>query len=115
MAKKNTPIRYRLAAALLGRNKSFIPHLSDTLQAFDGGNSIKNHKTKAEEITANLGWAFTANDAIVRPTARVKLALYKVDKNGDRTQLFDDPVLDLIQRPNGSRKGKQMRRLDFSY
>ncbi|MBY4210803.1 phage portal protein [Rhodococcus fascians] len=115
MAKKNIPLRYKLAARLLGKGKSFIPHLNDTLDAFDGGNSIKNYKTKAEAITANLGWAFTANDAIVRPTARVKFALYRVDKKGDRTEIFDHPVLDLLKRPNGSLKGKQMRRLHFSY
>lgn len=51
----------------------------------------------------------------MRPTARVKLALYRVDKKGDRTEIFDHPVLDLLKRPNGSLKGKQMRRLHFSY
>lgn len=115
MARKNTPLRYKLAARLLGRGKAFIPHLSNTLELFDGGGTLKNYRTKSEAITANLGWAFTANDAIARPAARVELVLYRRDKKGDRTQLFDHEVLDLIQRPNGALKGKQMRRLHFSY
>ncbi|MDI9934700.1 phage portal protein [Rhodococcus sp. IEGM 1351] len=115
MAQKNTPLRYKLAAALLGKNKAFIPHLSNTLDLFDGGNTIKNYRTKSEAITANLGWAFTANDAIVRPTAKIELKLYRRDKKGDREEIFDSPVLDLMKRPNGALKGKQMRRLHFSY
>ncbi|MDJ0396770.1 hypothetical protein QMK17_26125 [Rhodococcus sp. G-MC3] len=115
MANKKTPFRYKLAAALLGRNKAFTPHLNDTLQAFDSANSLKNYRTKADAITANLGWAFTANDAIVRPTARVELKLYRKDKKGDRTEILDHEILTLIKRPNGSLKGKQMRRLHFSY
>ena len=67
-----------------------------------GETPSKNHRTKQEAITVNLGSAFTANYAIVRPTARVRLALCKVDKKGDRTELFDHPVLDPLTRPNGS-------------
>lgn len=53
MAKKNTPLRFRLASALLGRNKAFMPHLQNMLDAFDGGgNSIKNYRSKGEAITA---------------------------------------------------------------
>lgn len=115
MAQKRTPLRIKLASALLGRNKAFIPHLNNTLEMFDTGNSIKNYRTKQEAITANLGWAFTANDAIVRPTARVELKLYKRDKKGDRTEIFEHDILDLLKRPNGALKGKQMRRLHFSY
>lgn len=115
MARKNTPLRYKLAARLLGRDKAFIPHLSNTLDAFDVGNSIKNYSTKGEAIKANLGWAFTANDAIVRPTARVQLKLYKRDKKGDREEIFEHEILELLKRPNGALKGKQMRRLHFSY
>jgi HK97 family phage portal protein len=115
MARKNTPLRYKLAARLLGRDKAFIPHLSNTLDLFDGGGTIKNYKTKGEAITANLGWAFTANDAIARPTARVELKLYRRDKKGDRTEIFEHEILELLKRPNGALKGKQMRRLHFSY
>lgn len=116
MAKKKIPIRYKLAAALLGKSKSFIPHLDNAIDIFDGpSNRIKNYRTKGEAITANLGWAFTANDAIVRPTAKVELKLYRIQKNGDREEVQHHDILNLMRRPNGALKGKQMRRLHFSY
>lgn len=116
MAKENTPLRYRLASTLLGRNKAFIPHLQNTLDAFDGGgNSVKNYRSKGEAITANLGWAFAANGAIVRPTAKVKLKLYRRDKKGDNEEIFAHPILDLLKRPNYALTGTQMRKLHFTY
>lgn len=115
MAKENTPLRYRLASTLLGRNKAFTPHLQNTLDAFDGGgNSVKNYRSKGEAITANLGWAFAANGAIVRPTAKVKLKLYRRDKMGDNEEIFAHPILDLLKRPNYALTGTQMRKLHFT-
>ena len=85
MPRNKAPLRVRLAARILGRDKAFIPHLSNTLDIFDAsGNRIKDYRTKGEAITANLGWAYAANDAIARPMARVKLVLYKKDKKGNK-------------------------------
>ncbi|MFI7163858.1 hypothetical protein ACIBM3_15510 [Rhodococcus erythropolis] len=47
-----------------GQEKSLIPHLKVTLQAFDGGYSIKHYQTNAAVITVKLSWAFIANDVI---------------------------------------------------
>lgn len=115
MPNRITTLRFSIAAALLGKRRAFVPHLDNALLALEGGNSIKNYRSKGEAITANLGWAFTANDAIVRPTARVQLKLYRRNKKGDREEIFDHEVLELLKRPNGALKGKQMRRLHFSY
>ncbi|MBB0998289.1 phage portal protein [Dietzia maris] len=115
MARSKAPLRYKLAARLLGRGKAFVPHLSNTLEAFDTGGKVRDYKTKQDAISANLGWAFTANDAIARPTARIRLKLYKRDAAGDRTEILTHPILDLMNAPNGAHKGKQLRRLHFTY
>lgn len=115
MASKKAPLRVRLAARLLGRDKVFIPHLSNTLEFPDAGGSVKDYRTKGEAITANIGWAFTANDSIARPTARIELKLYRKKDDGDREEVTSSPVLDLLRRPNGALTGKQLRRLHVSY
>lgn len=115
MASKKAPLRVRLAARILGKDKAFIPHLSNTLDVFDPGNPLREYRTKHEAITANIGWAFTANDAIARPAARIELKLYRKQKDGDKEEIVEHPVLDLLRRPNGALTGKQMRRLHFSY
>lgn len=115
MARTKTPLRYKLAARLLGKGKAFVPHLSNTLDMYDTSGKTRDYVTKRDAISANLGWAFTANDAIVRPTARVKLTLSRRDSKGDRTEVLDHPILDLLNAPNGALKGRQMRRLHFTY
>lgn len=116
MKEKKLPLRIRLAAAIAGR-KAFIPSLDlrDTLDAIDDGNHIKSYRTKSEALTANVGWAFTANDAIVRPTANVKLKLYRKQKDGEREEIFEHPVLTLLKKPNAAHTGKLQRRLHFTY
>jgi phage portal protein BeeE len=115
MASKTSAFRVRLVARILGRDKAFVPHLRDTLDVYDPGNPLRECKSKNEAITANIGWAFTANDSIARPAARVELKLYRKQKDGDREEILQHPILDLIKRPNGALTGKQMRRLHFSY
>ncbi|WP_241473781.1 phage portal protein [Mycolicibacterium neoaurum] len=116
MASKKAPLRVRLATRILGKNKAFIPHLSNTLDLFDPANPLRDYATKQEALLANIGWAFAANDAIARPMAQVKLVLYKVDKNGDKTELPDShPVMKLIRKPNAALRGKQFRRLHVGY
>lgn len=117
MPSNKPPFRVRLAARLLGRDKAFIPHLSNTLDFYDlGGNRIKDYKSKGEAITANVGWAFAANDAIARPMARVRLVLYKVDGKGNRIELPEThDVMKLLRKPNAATKGKQLRRLHVGY
>ncbi|WOI85985.1 phage portal protein [Rhodococcus qingshengii] len=115
MAKRNLPIRIRVAKALIGRNnKAFIPHLRDMLGS-DAINDINNYRTKSEALTANLGWAYAANDAIVKPVSRIELVLYRKQKDGDKEQIFDHPILDLLKRPNFALTGKQLRRLHYTY
>lgn len=115
MASKKAPLRVRLAARILGKDKAFIPHLANVMDIFDPGNPLRDYRTKHEAMTANIGWAFTANDAIARPTARIELKLYRKQKDGDREEVESHEILDLLKRPNGALTGKQMRRLHFSY
>ena len=112
---QRTPLRYKLAARLLGKNKAFIPHLSNTVDLFDNSGELKEYRTKSEALTANLGWAFTANNAIARPVASLELQLFRKKQDGDREEIEDHPILDLLARPNGALKGKQLRRLHVTY
>ena len=115
MAKSKLPIRLRIAKSLIGRNnKAFIPHLRDMVGS-DSINDINHYRTKSEALTANLGWAYTANDAIVKPVSRIELKLYRKQKDGDKEEIFDHELLNLLKRPNFALTGKQLRRLHYTY
>lgn len=106
MAKQNTPFRYKLAAALLDKGKGFIPHLNDTLQAFDSGHSIKNYRAKQEAITANLGWASlpTTPSFVLRRRSNSSSTASRrtvIAKSCCNTRSW----MDLMKRPNGALKG----------
>ena len=72
-------IRLRLARAILGRHaKDFIPPLS-YFDRFGSGfaGQLNDYRSKSEQLDANIGWCFAANNAIVEPSAAVKLKLYR--------------------------------------
>jgi HK97 family phage portal protein len=115
MAK--APIRLRLAKAILGSHaKDFIPPLS----SFDGYSSglsgrLNDYVTKSDQLKANLGWCFAANNAIADPTAAVELKLYRKLKNGKREEIIEHELLDLLDAPNAAHTGEQLRHLHFTY
>lgn len=115
MAK--APIRLRLAKAILGSHaKDFIPPLS----SFDGYSSglsgrLNDYVTKSDQLKANLGWCFAANNAIADPTAAVEIKLYRKLKNGKREEVIEHELLDLLDAPNAAHTGEQLRHLHFTY
>jgi hypothetical protein len=115
MARPN--IRLRLARAILGRHaKEFIPPLS-FYDRFGSGFSgrLNDYRSKAEQLEANLGWCFAANNAIADPTAAVELKLYRKKNNGKREEIIEHELLDLLDAPNLAHTGEQLRHLHFTY
>jgi hypothetical protein len=87
-------LRLRLARAILGRHaKEFIPPLSfyDRFSSMFGG-TVNDFRSKAEQLEANLGWCFAANNAIAEPIAAVKLKLYRKTKAGKREEIFEQDL-----------------------
>jgi HK97 family phage portal protein len=111
------PLRLLLARAILGRHaKDFIPPLPlDDGFGAGGSGRLNEYSTKQAQLAANLGWCFAANSAIADPTAAVKLKLYKVMPDGDREEIKQHEILDLLDAPNLVHTGEQMRQLHFSY
>ena len=117
MKNKRLPFRQRLASAIAGQTtKAFIPSLNSSDNDFLGGSGRSNeYKTKTDQITANAGWSYAANDAITKPASVVKLTLYKKQKDGEREEIFDHPILDLLNNPNNAHTGEQLRALHLTY
>lgn len=117
MARPRNSIRFTLAKAILGRRaKDFIP----ALNPFDGVNfggvgRLNDYATKQDQMSANIGWVFTANSAIADPCAAVEIKLYKRLPDGDREEVVDHPILDLLDSPNLAHTGEQLRQLHFTY
>nr|DAT57962.1 MAG TPA: portal protein [Caudoviricetes sp.] len=83
---------------------------------FGGGSSrMNNYSSKQSQLRANIGWVFAANSAISEECASVELKLYKKRKNGDREEIFDHEILDLLRRPNGWLRGSQFWSLYYQY
>jgi HK97 family phage portal protein len=114
------PIRTRLANAIIGKQKSYIPALSmfDGL-SMEGTGRMKNYASRTEALGANVGWCFTANTAIVDPCSAVELKLFRKKKDGDKEEVMPgDPgyeIIDLLKRPNMMHTGEQFRQLHFTY
>lgn len=90
------PIRLRLAKAILGKHaKDFIPPLSFFDRPGYTG-TLNDYRTKAEQLEANLGWCFAANNAIAEPTAAVKLKLTRMTKGGEREEIVDHEILSCL-------------------
>lgn len=118
MQEKQPSLRLRLAKIILGsKAKDFIAPLSPDGGAWgpDLGARIKTYQTKQEQLQANIGWCYSANSAIVEPASAVRLVLYKRVANGDRKELNDHPILDLLGDPNSAFSGEQLRQLHETY
>lgn len=112
------PFRVKLANAILGsRLKGFIAPLSPLDGwTLDGTGRLNQYTSRTEQIKANMGWVFTANSAIVEPTAAVELKLYRKAKPGEeREEIEEHEILDLLDQPNAVHTGEQLRQLHFTY
>lgn len=117
MQHQQPTLRQRLASAILGvKTKDFIQALSpvDGWQ-LDASGRLKNYGTKPEQLGANVGWCYAANTAIADPCAAVKLQLYRKKKDGDREEIVEHEILDLLNAPNLAYTGEQLRQLHFTY
>lgn len=118
MPQKNN-LRQRLAGFIAGTNKDFIPSLNPisgvNMPGSMFGGRLNSYSSKVDQIQALTGWVFAANSAIADPTAAVELKLYRKLKDGDREEITDHEILDLIDRPNMVHTGEQLRQLHFTY
>ncbi len=114
---KTPSFRVKIATMLGGKRlKDFIPPLNPIDGVgFGGMRRINSFSTKDEQITALKGWVFAANGAIADPCAAVEFKLYRKQKDGDRVEVTDHEILDLLAAPNLMHTGEQMRQLHFTY
>lgn len=82
---------------------------------FSGSSRVNNYSSKQSQLRANIGWVFAANSAIAEECASIELKLYKRKKNGDREEIFDHEILDLLKKPNGWLRGSQFWSLYYQY
>lgn len=117
MQHRRLPIRLRLAKAILGgKAKEFIPSLS-YWDGYGGGvaGRFNDYLTARDQLSANVGWCFAANNAIVETAAAVELKLYRKRRDGKREEILQHELLDLLDKPNNAHTGEQMRGLHFTY
>lgn len=118
MQQKHSPsFRQRLAGAILGRRaKDFIPALNPFEGvSFGGVGRVNNYSNKLDQMQANIGWSHVANTAIADTCAAVPYKLYRKKKDGDREEITDHPILDLLDSPNFAHTGEQLKQLHFTY
>lgn len=119
MAAKNQTFRLRLASAILGKQKSIIPALNPVegvnMPGSLFGGRVTDFSNKTDQIAALTGWVFAANSAIAEPAAAVEIKLFRKMKNGDREEITNHEILDLINAPNAVHTGEQLRQLHHTY
>ena len=92
--KLSLPQRFNRAVRTF-RQKQFIPSLSAFDESFDG-NGLQDFRTKAEQMSANIGWCYAANSAIADACAAVEIKLYRKTKKGDREEVPEHEILGLL-------------------
>lgn len=117
MAVSKPSIRQRVARRILGsQTKDFVQALSPLDGwSLNGTGRLQQYWDKASQMSANAGWCFAANTAIVDPTASVPLHLYFKKKDGDREEVFQHEILELLKAPNLVHTGEQMFQLHHTY
>jgi phage portal protein BeeE len=112
--KQHPSLRVRLANRVLGTHKKdFIQALSPLDGwSLDGSGRLKQYDNKPEQLSANIGWCYTANTSIADPSAAVELKLFKTTR-GKREEIDQHEILDLINAPNLALTGEQLRQLHF--
>lgn len=101
----------RIKVAITG--KAYIPSLAQ----IDGADSVPlaTFNTKPEQLRTNIGWVYAANSAIVDDVAAATLKLYRLKKDGDREEIDEHPILELLENPTLAHTGEQMRSLFHTY
>lgn len=117
MAVQKPTIRQRIARRILGtQTKDFVQALSPLDGwSLNGTGRLQQYWDKASQMSANVGWCFVANSAIADPTAAVKLKLYFKKKDGDREEVIEHELLELLATPNLVHTGEQMWQLHHTY
>jgi phage portal protein BeeE len=107
--KQHPSLRVRLANRVLGTHKKdFIQALSPLDGwSLDGSGRLKQYDNKPEQLSANIGWCYTANTSIADPSAAVELKLFKTTR-GKREEIDQHEILDLINAPNLALTGEQL-------
>lgn len=121
MQNRTPSFRQRLAKVtaqvILGKkNKDLIPALNPfDGTSFGGTGRLNDYTTKLDQMQANIGWCFAANSAIADPCAAVEIKLYRRLPDGDKEEITEHAILDLLDSPNLAHTGEQLRQLHFTY
>jgi HK97 family phage portal protein len=117
MPNKKLSFRQTIGRAIAGPiQKSFVPALDPFDGDLFGGSARSNeYKSKPDQMSANVGWSFAANGAIAQPASRVKFKLYQRMADGEREEIFEHEILDLLDNPNMAHTGEQLRALHYTY
>jgi HK97 family phage portal protein len=103
----------RIKVLRTGTTKGIIPSLPD----IDGWGDVPlaTYNTKPEQLRSNIGWVYAANSAIVDKVAAVPLQLFRKKSDGDREEIHNHELLDLLNRPMLAHDGTMMRSLIHTY
>lgn len=114
MAQRKITLGMRVRSFFTGGN--YIPSLD--MMGGDGVMeqiTIEEYKDKRSQLNANIGWVYTANQAIADDAGAVQMKLYKRKRDGDLEEVFTHEILDLIDNPNNALTSKQFWSLYHSY
>ena len=112
MAKRKMTIGNRIKAFFGG-----VPIVQniDWYDGSGGGLNATEYKDKTAQLNANVGWVFSANQVIADECSRVRIKLIHKQEDGDDEEVFNHPVLDLLNNPNAALTSKQLWNLYYSY
>lgn len=107
----------RARVAITGTTKGIVPALpSDSDGLFDGGAvPLANFRTTGEKLAANLGWVYAANRAIVDDIVAVPLKVRQKQANGDKVEVKDTELHELLEEPSTAHDGETTRSLYWDY
>lgn len=63
----------------------------------------------AKAMNLNTGWVYACVRAIAEGLASIQIQLFKVDKKGNYTEIFDHEILDLLNKPNKHMTGYEVK------
>lgn len=114
------PLRNRIVNAIRGtRAKDYIPSLGSSELMYSGDNITRNnYVNKSEQLLANVGWVFAANDAIAPLAADVPFKLYRRKNDGDLEEVRNGQatqIINLLEEPNMAMTGDELRELHYTY
>src|SRR5690349_9657460 len=108
-------LRYRITRAVQAlRGKEFILPLPPDGSPASAAR-LHTYASKYEQLSANVGWCFTANNAITEPLSAIPIKLYRKTKSGKKEEITEHEILDLLDNPNLNLTGEQLRQLHATY